>query len=824
MASEAVTIPSVSRVRRGIRVKGIVQGVGFRPAVFRLARRAGLAGFVRNDSEGVWIEIEGDVESVERFPRLLREEAPPLSRIDRLEIAELAPQGETAFGVSRSEEKPGVEAGVPPDSASCEACLSELFDPDDRRYRYPFINCTDCGPRYTIVRDVPYDRARTTMDAFALCARCREEYEDPVSRRFHAEPNACPECGPRLEFARPGEASLFREEALRAAVRALEDGEIVAVKGLGGFHLAADAANERAVARLRERKRRPHKPFALMARDMTAVEQIAEVGAREAASLQSPARPIVLLRRKQTHGVAPSVAPGLSELGVMLPYTPLHHLILEEGPALLVMTSGNLSEEPIARTNAEAKEKLASFGDVFLLHDREIHTRADDSVLRVVAGEAQPVRRSRGFVPAGIPLPFSSPPVLAVGAELKNTVCLTRAGEAFLSPHVGDLDNLETVSFFEEVIAKLSRLLGTKPVAVAHDLHPDYFSTRWALQSGLPRVAVQHHHAHIASCLAEHGRIGPAIGIAFDGTGCGPAGDLWGGEILLADLAGFRRLGHLRPLALPGGEAAIRQPWRLAAAALLDAGEPLDLLERIGPRVKSVAHLIEKDLECPRATGAGRWFDAVSALCGVLDEISYEGQAAIELEAIADGEDLGHYPFEIQASAGAAFEIDLRPAVRQIAGELRAAAPAAAVAARFHATLCAAILKSCRLARTDTGVETVAFSGGCFQNRLLTERAKGLLEREGFEVLIHRAVPGNDGGLALGQAAVAAFRLGARPSNVLLRAGDSLAASGMLDKPLERRSSATPPRGLSALPLSLRPRRARDGHYSDGLPATTKGV
>ncbi|MGH9369660.1 MAG: Sua5/YciO/YrdC/YwlC family protein, partial [Thermoanaerobaculia bacterium] len=502
--------------------------------------------------------------------------------------------------------------------------------------------------------------------------------------------------------------------------------------------------------------RRPHKPFALMVRDLAAVERIAQVieGARE--SLLCPARPIVLLPAKQGNGVAPSVAPGLSELGVMLPYTPLHHLLLASGPDLLVMTSGNLSEEPIARENAEALEKLSSVADAFLLHDREIHTRADDSVVRIVAGRTQPVRRSRGFVPEAISLGFSAPSVLAVGGELKNTVCLTRQGEAFLSPHVGDLDNLEAFGFFEEVIEKLSRLLSARPEAVAHDLHPDYRSTRWALSSGLPREPVQHHHAHIASCLAEHGQTGPVIGVAFDGTGCGPAGDLWGGEILLADLSGFRRLGHLRPIALAGGEAAIREPWRLAAAALLDAGISLDCLERIETgRREAVRQLIEKRVATPLATGAGRWFDAVSSLCGVRDEITYEGQAAVELEAVAAPGDLGCHSFEIGPSGDGPFEVDLRPAVREIAAEICCGIPAPAVSARFHRTLAAAILEACRRGREESDVGTVALSGGCFQNKLLTERARELLEREGFEVLIHSKVPPNDGGLALGQAAVA---------------------------------------------------------------------
>jgi len=730
--------------------------VGFRPAVFRLARQAGLSGIVRNDSEGVWIELEGPPEEVRDFPALLRAGAPPLARIDALEVSELAPLGETTFRVTASREGAATAASIPADSATCAACLRELFDPGDRRYRYPFINCTDCGPRYTIVRDIPYDRSRTTMAAFRLCAPCRAEYEDPASRRFHAEPNACPECGPRLELSAPGRAALLREDALAAAIDMLRAGQIVAIKGIGGFHLAADASSEETLRRLRERKKRPAKPFGLMARSLREIEAICEVEAAAREALLSPRRPIVLLPARAR--LARSVAPGLNEHGVMLPYAPLHHLLLKDGPPLLVMTSGNRSEEPIARSDEEALERLAGIADAFLLHNREIHTRADDSVVRIVAGIAQPVRRSRGFVPVPVRLPFEAPPLLAVGSQLKNTVCVTRGGEAFLSPHVGDLDDRGAFAFFVEVIAKMRRLLGSAPERIAHDLHPDYLSTRFALESGLPRVPVQHHHAHIASCLAENGRTQRAIGVAFDGTGCGPRGELWGGEILLADLAGFRRVGHLRALSLPGGEAAIREPWRVAAAVLRDAGEPLDLLRRIGPRLTSVAHLLEKNVASPASTGAGRWFDAVAALCAVRDEVTYEGQAAIELEAAAGPREAEPFGFAIPGDGGASFEVDLRPCVREIAAQLRGGAETAEISARFHATLAAAVHAACSRAREQSGVHVVALSGGCFQNRRLTELCASALEADSFEVLLHRQVPPNDGGLSLGQAAVAAWR------------------------------------------------------------------
>jgi hydrogenase maturation protein HypF len=738
-----------ARARRGIRVRGSVQGVGFRPSVYRLATGHELAGFVRNDSEGVWIEVEGPVGALSRFVDELGRAAPPLARIGAIETSDLCTLGERGFSIAASAARSETRAMVPADAATCPACLRELFDRTDRRHRYPFINCTDCGPRYTIVRDLPYDRARTTMAVFALCAPCRAEYEDPASRRFHAEPNACPSCGPKLHMPEPRRTG---EAALAAAVAALRAGKIVALKGLGGFHLAVDARDEDAVQRLRDRKQRPHKPFALMARDLPQVESVVELGEPAREALTSPARPIVLCPARQGAPVAPSVAPALGELGVMLPYTPLHHLLLHDGPELLVMTSGNLSEEPIARTDEEALAKLSNIADLFLLHDREIHTRADDSVVRVVAGGVAPVRRSRGQVPDPIALPFAGPPIVAVGAGLKNTICLTRGREAFLSPHVGDLDNLETSAFFRELIEKLSRFLAVAPEAVACDLHPDYFSTRWALESGLPRIPVQHHHAHVASCLAENGHQGPVLGVAFDGTGCGPEGALWGGEFLLADLRGFKRLGHLRPLPLAGGESAIREPWRLALAALLDAGLPLDLLGRIDGKKRDLVRRLTQT-RAPLATGAGRWFDAVAALCAVRDRISYEGQAAIELEAVAARGDHGAYPFEIER--GEPFVVDLRPTIRGIAGDLGRGVPVPPISARFHRTLARVISAAARIC----GQGTVALSGGCFQNRLLTEQSMDLLQQEGLVVLVHRRVPPNDGGVALGQAAVAACRL-----------------------------------------------------------------
>jgi len=754
---------SAARARQGIRISGVVQGVGFRPTVYRVATGLGLGGLVRNDAQGVWIEIEGPPGPVDSFVRSLRHALPRLARIDRLDVTELSVVGQETFAISGSTGQEAGRAIVPPDVATCEACLSEMADPADRRHRYPFINCTDCGPRYTIVRDLPYDRARTTMSVFPLCVPCRAEYEDPGSRRFHAEPVACAVCGPHLALRAGTGPELLGEAALAAAVRVLQDGQIVAVKGIGGYHLAVDATQPAAVERLRLRKGRPHKPLALMVRTLEEARGLIQLDDSGGAALTAPSRPIVLAPARPGSKVAPAVAPGLDELGVMLAYAPLHHLLLAAGPAILVMTSGNRSEEPIAKDDDAARERLAGIADAFLSHDRGIHTRADDSVVRIVAGGAQPVRRSRGFVAEAIRLPVGGPPLLAVGPQLKNTVCVVRGDEAFLTPHVGDLDGMETHAFFEEVIEKMCRLLSLTPEAVAHDLHPDYASTRWALASGLARVPVQHHHAHVVSCLVDAG-IGcsePTIGIAFDGTGCGPAGDLWGGEFLRFDLLGFSRAGHLRALPLPGGEAAIREPWRLGLSALHDAGLPdQPLLGAVDPvRRARVAQLLRA---APRATGAGRWFDAAAALCGFGGAISYEGQAAIELEALASGAS-DPYPFHL---AGEPFEADLRPAVRQMVAELSAGRRPADVAGSFHETMARVVLAGCRRIRDTSLLGTVALSGGCFQNRRLTERSLALLEADGFQVLLHRRVPPNDGGVSLGQAAVAAARLGGKGHHV----------------------------------------------------------
>ena len=743
--------------RRAVRIRGVVQGVGFRPAMYRLADALGVAGFVCNDREGVWLEIEGPAASLDRFLDDLSVAAPSAARIDAVETMLVAPRRDRAFRIADSPEPaagPRAAAEIPADLAPCEACARELADPRDRRFRYPFINCTACGPRFTIVREVPYDRPKTTMAAFAMCGACRREYEDPADRRFHAEPNACPACGPRARLVVDGQVVAEADVALRAAGAALREGKIVAVKGAGGFVLATDATNEVAIARLRRRKRRPHKPFAVMARSLAALEEVVLLDARARALIEAPSRPIVLVPARPG-AVAASVAPGLADLGVSLPPTPLQHLLLADGPALQVMTSGNLAEEPIARTDAEAFARLAQVADLFLVHDREIHSRADDSVVRA-ARPPIPVRRARGAVPEAFALPVAGPPLLAVGGHERVTVCLAAGGRAVLSQHVGDLDHPESDAFFREVIAHLQELTGAAPEAVVHDRHPDYRSTRWARASGLPCVPVQHHHAHVAACLAEHGRAGRVLGVAFDGTGLGDDDTLWGGELLDADLASSRRVGRLRALALPGGEAAIREPWRLAAAALIDAGEPLDLLHGVSVRERDrVRALLDTNLP-PRATGAGRWFDAVAVLLGAAPAVSYDGQAPAQLEALAARGVAA--PLTFTLAPGDPFELDLRPAIRELAAELRRGTPPPVLAARFHATIAAAIREGCRHA----GARTIVLTGGCFQNRLLLEQTLALLEADGREVLVHGRVPPNDGGLALGQAAIASYRL-ARP-------------------------------------------------------------
>jgi hydrogenase maturation protein HypF len=726
--------------------------------VHGLATRLGLAGLVGNDARGVFIEVEGDAGAVERFLAGLRH-PPPLAVVERIDTRALAPDGRSGFAIVGSDATGSRRALVSPDSATCADCLRELRDPADRRHGYAFVNCTNCGPRFTIVTGVPYDRPNTTMAGFAMCDACAAEYHDPADRRFHAQPVCCPACGPRLALLGPGGREL-PGEPVRAARTILRRGGVLAVKGLGGYHLAAVAADEAAVAALRSGKHREDKPFAVMVPDPASARLLGEVGDAEEALLTGARRPVVLLRRRPGAPLADAVAPGNRSIGVMLPYTPLHHLLVTEP---LVLTSGNVSDEPIAHRDDDALARLGGIADAFVTHDRPIHVRTDDSVTRVFRGRELPVRRSRGYAPAPLPLPGGGPAVLACGAELKNTFCLSSDGRAFVSPHIGDLENYETLRAYEEGIAHFTRLFGITPEVVAHDLHPDHLSTAYALriadERGLPAAGVQHHHAHIASCLADNAWAtpeSPVIGVAFDGTGYGADGTLWGGEFLVADLTGYERAGHLRPVPLPGGAAAIREPWRMAAAY----GVPGDgeVARRNADRWDAVTALARTGTGSPPTSSAGRLFDAVAAVLGVRDRVHYEGQAAIELEQRADPRERGTYPAGVED--GPPFVVSGADLVLAVLEDLDAGVPVPRIAARFHNAVGDLIVAGAARLREATGLATVALSGGVFQNVLLLEHTVGGLEAAGFTVLTHHRVPPNDGGISLGQAAVATGQAG----------------------------------------------------------------
>jgi hydrogenase maturation protein HypF len=758
---------------RRIRVTGVVQGVGFRPCVALLAEELGLDGWVRNTSGGVDIHLEGPVRVLERFAERLREEAPPLARIESLTWSEAAAEDRPGFRIEPSQSEEGAYQPVSPDIATCPACRREMDDPSDRRYRYPFTNCTHCGPRFTIIRDLPYDRPQTTMAGFALCERCAAEYADHHDRRFHAQPVACPDCGPQLWLEVDGERVAEREAALERARELLAGGRVVAVKGLGGFHLACDATDPQAVELLRTRKRRGDKPFAVMVPDLETAERHAALSAADRRLLVTAERPVVLVRRttepsgKDPPGprIAAAVAPGLDTLGLMLPYTPLHHLLLEPAdgyPEALVMTSGNLSEEPIAFEDDDARGRLSRLADAFLMHDRPIHTRVDDSVTAAVAGDLYFYRRARGYAPLPLPFPLEAPPILAAGGEMKNTFCLTRGPHAFLSHHIGEMDNLETFRSFEWSVAYYERLFRVRPEVVAWDLHPDYQATRWARErarrEGLPEVGVQHHHAHIVACLVDN-RLPldePVIGVCFDGTGYGPDGAIWGGEFLLADVRSYERAFHLTYLPLPGGDGAVRHPYRTALAWLRQAGVAWreDLPPALEAGIEELAVLegqLQRGINTPLTSSMGRLFDAAASIAGVRHSIDYEAQAPIEFEAlVVDGEE-GNYPFEVGDGI-----VDPAPAIRALAAETMRGVHQGVLAARFHNGVAAVVAAVSHRLQREHGLRRVALSGGVWQNRYLLERTMKLLEREGFEVYIHRYVPANDGGLALGQAAVAA--------------------------------------------------------------------
>jgi len=752
-------------IARQIDISGIVQGVGFRPCVYRLARRRGLCGEVANTTRGVTVLIEGPAGDIDGFVADLQREKPPLAHIVAMTQQDRSVAGHVDFKIAPSQGDASRATLVSPDVAVCDDCLRELFDPADRRFGYPFINCTNCGPRYTIIDDIPYDRAKTAMRGFTMCPQCQAEYDDPNDRRYHAQPNACPQCGPRVTLLDARRNPLPDADPIARAAKMIRQGLIVAIKGLGGFHLAVDACNDDATARLRERKHREEKPLAVMAPDLDAIAAFAHVTPDDAALLSSIQRPIVLLPKRLPERLAFSVAPRNHYYGVMLPYTPLHHLLMAHGFTAVVMTSGNLSEEPIAIDNDEAFERLGDIADYYLVHDRPIRLRSDDSIVRRSGGRTRPLRRSRGFVPVPVFLKEAMPMVLACGAELKNTVCLTKGNQAFVSQHVGDLENLATEDFFRLTIDHLQRILDITPQIVACDLHPDYLSTRWALaRKDLPVIQVQHHHAHVVACMAEHHLEGSVIGLAFDGTGYGTDANLWGGEALLADASDFQRAAHLTYVPMPGAAAAIKAPWRLGLAYLHHAyGEgmwdlALPFLQGLAADpAYTVVQMAVQRINAPLTSSLGRLFDAVAAIIGLRHNVAYEGQAALELEMIADGREQGAYPFEW--SDEPVKEVAVGPIVRGVVGDILAGVPAFVLSRKFHDTLIAMWAALCETLRDETGLERVVLSGGCFQNVLLLEGLSAQLQATGFAVYSHEQVPTNDGGISLGQAVVAGMRL-----------------------------------------------------------------
>ncbi len=736
-------------------VHGIVQGVGFRPWVYHLALRHRLKGYVRNSTLGVTIELEGGREALDGFAAEFSGHPPPLAQIDEVLVEELEPCHHKEFQILESQDGAGRLVLVPPDIATCPECLRDLRDPADRRYRYPFTNCTNCGPRYSIIRDIPYDRPKTTMAEFPQCPECEREYHDPANRRFHAQPNACPRCGPSLELWNHERLIGQRADALDQARNLLRSGAVLAIKGLGGFHLACDATSDAAVRRLRESKRRSAKPFALMAAGLEQVEQFCELTGPERAALAGIRRPIVLLRRSGTSRISAQVAPNTQTLGVMLPYTPLHHLLFEgDSFEALVMTSANISEEPIAYRNEDVPARLDSLADFFLIHDRRIHTRLDDSVVRVFADRERTLRRSRGYAPHPIDLGHPLLPLLACGGELKNTFCLTREHYAILSQHIGDLENLETLEFFQEVLEHMKRFFRVEPRAVAYDLHPQYLTTRFAL--GLPnveKIGVQHHHAHIAACMAENRLRERVIGVALDGTGYGTDGKIWGGEFLVCDLKSFERRVHFRYVPLPGGDTAIRQPWRVALSYLRDAElEPDSTLSAVPEAQRQVVRtMLGRRVNTIDTSSCGRLFDAVSAILGICLESTYEGQAAIELEAVAAPGIADAYPYTLTDGT-----VDFRETIRALVKDVESAPRASA---RFHNTVAQAIAQVCGGLAREEKIVQVCLSGGSFQNWSLLTRTLELLRKSGLEVFLHAKVPPNDGGLSLGQAVIANARL-----------------------------------------------------------------
>ena len=764
--------------RERLRVTGTVQGVGFRPFVYRHAVALGLTGYVLNDSAGVLIDVEGTADRIAELTRLLVDDAPPLARVAAVAAERLQPSGaSTGFRIVESVDTGSADVPVSVDTTTCADCLAEVDDPDDRRYRYAFTNCTNCGPRYTIVLGVPYDRPATTMAGFEMCARCRAEYDDPANRRFHAQPNACPACGPRLAWHDMSggvdgiggvtDGAIVGPAALDAALGAVISGQIVAMKGIGGYHIVADATNSAAIAELRRRKARDDKPFAVMVASLAAAHRLCELDDVAAGALSSIRRPIVLAPRRTGSDVADGVAPGLGELGLMLPYSALHHMMLARAARPLVMTSGNLSDEPIAHNDDDAVARLGPLVDGLLLHDRPIHIRCDDSVVRATPARLQVLRRSRGYAPEPLGLPFRAKrSVLAVGAELKSTVSVAKHGWVVPSHHIGDLEHLATYRSFLQAVDHIARLYGVVPEVVAHDMHPEYLSSKYAAQLDLPAVSVQHHHAHVAACMVEHGRTEAVLGITYDGLGYGPDGSLWGGEMLIADFVSSRRVAHLRPVRMPGGVAAIREPWRMGAVWAAAANGREEAARRAHThgvdetRVGLVLDLAERS-SSPVTTSVGRLFDAVAALLGGRQRVSYEAQAAIELEAMACAVGRGEAPRYDGAVAiardGDALVLDPAPLVGALLLDLDAGVEPALIAAGFHEAFGRATVEMARRVAAEHRLDTVALTGGVFQNARLTDVVATGLRTEGFDVLVHTVIPPNDGGISVGQAAIAAF-------------------------------------------------------------------
>lgn len=745
-------------------VNGIVQGVGFRPFIYQLAHQYGLKGGVANTSSGVTICIEGSEKKVRAFIHDLTEKSPPLAHISEISTSYEPAGGYEKFTIQASQRQPSRWALISPDTAICNDCLRDLFDPKDRRYKYPFVNCTNCGPRYTIIDNIPYDRPNTSMKHFVMCQECRKEYDDPTNRRFHAQPNACAVCGPSVALYDSRGTRVLARDSIEKTAGFLKEGYIVAIKGLGGFHLAVDAENNNAVIRLRQRKQREEKPLALMSHDLGQVRRYAHIQPDEEALLTSPQRPVVLLKKRGSNPLSPEISPRNKHFGVMLPYTPLHYLILNYHFTALVITSGNMSDEPIAVDNEEAFERLGSIADYFLVHNREIYLRSDDSVVRRVDGAPRFIRRSRGYVPTPVFLKQELPQILACGAELKNTVCLTKGKNAFLSQHIGDLEDLETYRFFELTVRHMKRILDIDPQIVACDIHPDYLSTRYAQEQKGEKIVVQHHHAHIVSCMAENGLDGPVLGLSFDGTGYGTDGSVWGGEVLLAEKHQFTRAAHLAYLPMPGGAAVIREPWRMAISylyytfgeALYDLELPLFRNREIEKeKTRIVLEMISKGINSPQTSSLGRLFDGIGSILGIRNKVTYEGQAAVELEMAIRKETEQYYDYEWQRGKDS-YDVPLHPIIRGVVRDMEKGLQVSDISGKFHTTLIRLFSDLCAILRQETGLDRVVLSGGVFQNAILLTGLRKALEENRFQVFTHCLVPCNDGGISLGQAVVAA--------------------------------------------------------------------